>query len=213
MASSRAADRVWYAAYGSNIERERFRLYLDGGTHPLTGRVTPGCRDRTGPADDRAIELPHPVLFARHSLGWDGAIAFLDSDTPGRALGRAWLITPDQLLDVMAQECGREPGTMPEGALHDIGPDRHTVAAVPEGWYGRLVWCGDLDGVPILTCTADWALRDEVPAPPSSTYLSTIARGLAELGHPRRRIVDYLGGLAGVQPTWTPTDIGALVPG
>lgn len=212
MRSSSEHPRIWYAAYGSNIERERFQLYIDGGTHPVTGRVTPGCREQAPPEADRAIELDHPILFARRSKGWEGAIAFLDDRSPGRTLGRAWLVTASQLLDVVAQECGREPGTVPAGPLGSLSQDRRSTSAVPDGWYGRLVWCGAIDGIPVVTCTAAWDLRTEEPTAPSASYLATIVRGLCEIGHDPEDVVHYLQEVPGVAPHWTAARIHALVP-
>lgn len=208
---SRPDEPIWYAAYGSNIEQSRFGFYLEGGTHPITGRVTPGCRDRRPPDRDQGIVLDHPVVFARHSRGWEGGIAFLDDARAGRTFGRAWRITLEQLLDVVAQENGNEPGTLPLGRLDGLGPDRRSVVVHPNGWYGRMVWCGELEGRPVLTCTADWVLSSEEPAPPSPTYLATIARGLRELGHRDADIVAYLLSLSGVAPAWTATSVSALL--
>lgn len=210
MPSRRDEPDVWYAAYGSNIERARLGFYLVGGTHPLTGRVTPGCRDRTPPGDDRGVELAHPVRFGRHSTGWEGGIAFLDDRARGRTLGRAWRVGLSQLADIVAQENGREPGTIDVPA-DDLGPERPVRRVLPDGWYGRVLWCGEIDGLPVLTCTADWDLAAEPPSPPSGTYLATIARGLREVGHPADEIVSYLHGLEGVRPAWTRDQVAALV--
>lgn len=154
--------------------------------------------------------LDHPVRFARHSAGWEGGIAFLDDRTPGRALARVWRLGLSQVADIVAQENGRAPGTVsvPVGQL---GPQQPTLPVLPDGWYGRLVWCGEIDGRAVLTCTADWPLADEPPTPPSATYLATIARGLCEVGHAVEEVVAYLHGLTGVAPAWTPDQIAELV--
>ena len=203
---------VWYAAYGSNLELARLMLYLEGGTHPLTGRVTPGCRDHTPPRANRPAELDVDVVFARHSRGWEGGIAFLDADRPGKALVRLWLITAEQFADIVAQENVAPTGTVDTSVVADVGPTRPLATAIDAGWYGRVRWCGTADGVPILTCTADWDLSLEAPNPPTPAYLATMARGLVECGHDATTIVGYLSALRGVAPEWSDEQLHALLP-
>lgn len=189
---------VWYAAYGSNLAADRFALYVQGGTHPTTGRVTPGCRDPRPPAASVAATLEHRVVFARHSTGWDGAVAFLDADGSGMALVRLWRITLGQLVDVVAQENVARPGTVDGTAVVGLGRRRPTCSVIAGGWYGRVLWCGERDGAPVLTCTADWDLAAEVPAPPAPAYVATMGQGLRELGHGAGVVADYLASLPGM---------------
>ena len=44
-------ELVWYASYGSNLNRARFMAYIEGGT--VAGNdVVYGCTDTTAPRDD-----------------------------------------------------------------------------------------------------------------------------------------------------------------
>ena len=63
---------IWYACYGSNINRSRFMDYIEG------------CTDTTPPVEDRPFEFDHPVFFAGKSLRWGGkGKAFLDGVLSG----------------------------------------------------------------------------------------------------------------------------------
>ena len=80
---------VWYACYGSNINRERFMRYIDE------------CSDNTPPMEDRPYEFKHPVFFAGRSRTWENkGTAFLDVWREGSALGRIYKITEEQYREV-----------------------------------------------------------------------------------------------------------------
>src|SRR5438552_4124720 len=69
---------VWYATYGSNLSRERFDVYLRGGT-PVGGAHTyPGCRDPSPPASDRPWECDFGLRFGGRSQTWGGGVALID---------------------------------------------------------------------------------------------------------------------------------------
>ena len=55
-----------------------------------------------------------------------------------------------------------------------------------DGWYGRLVHVGALDGEPALTFTSPDPGALE-PRPPSERYAGTVARGLVETFGPPGR--------------------------
>lgn len=87
---------VWYACYGSNINRERFMRYINR------------CKDTTPPVEDRPYRFEHPVFFAGHSSNWsEKGTAFLDVETTGLALGRIYKITEEQYQDVSRFEGSR----------------------------------------------------------------------------------------------------------
>lgn len=147
-------ELVWYAAYGSNTDAERFACYLRGGTPPGAAFRNPGARDPSLPRDDRPHVLDRAIRFAGSTRGWHGGgAAFVDPHPSAgvRTLARAWLITREQLEDVFIQE----------GA-----------------WYDLLLPCGDLEGVPVFTITATSRPLPD-PNPPSAPYLEVIVRGLS----------------------------------
>ena len=84
---------VWYACYGSNINKDRFMNYINR------------CSDTTPPVEDRPYEFAHPVFFAGQSRTWSyKGTAFLDDEAEGSALGRIYRITEEQYLDVSRME-------------------------------------------------------------------------------------------------------------
>ena len=86
-------EYIWYACYGSNINRSRFMLYINK------------CGDKTPPMEDRPFEFDHPVFFAGKSSTWGGkGKAFLDMEKDGHALGRIYKITREQYADVKGNE-------------------------------------------------------------------------------------------------------------
>lgn len=89
----REEEYVWYACYGSNINEERFMKYINR------------CTDQTPPVEDRPYEFPHNIYFAKSSKTWDeGAVAFLDDTTEGKAYGRIYKIKKEQYEEVQQYE-------------------------------------------------------------------------------------------------------------
>lgn len=142
---------VWYAGYGSNLSRQRFACYVEGGTSPGAGRRYAGCRDRTPPLDTTVLRFPGRLGFAGESLVWGGGMAFLDPGGDGEVVARGYLVTEDQLDDVAAQETrydGRavvaERDGVPVVALTgsaDLQP------AAPSAAYLRTILAGLTDGL------------------------------------------------------------------
>ena len=199
--------QVWYASYGSNLARDRFLCYLQGGRPPGATRTYPGARDTTAPSDDRALTLPGEMFFAWESPTWGGGIAFYDATATGSTLARAYLVSEQQFADVAAQEMHREPGqdldltTVLAASRHDLGPGR----------YESLHLVGDLDGHPVLTFTTpDPAVLQ--PNPPTQPYLSMIARGLSDThGLGVDEITHYLAARPGTGLGWDEPALRAVV--
>ncbi len=171
------SDRpAWYAAYGSNLNADRFLLYLRGGRPADGQRRHPGARDRRTPSAQVVASVPGVMGFAGRSLRWSGGTSVLHHEAPGRSIARLWLLTEGQVADVAAQECALAPGEL------DVDVDevvaRRTVV-VSSRRYGRLVHLGQRDGLPILTMTSP---RFPGPAQPGDDYLSIVRAGLVECG-------------------------------
>src|SRR5260370_3864600 len=86
---------VWYAGYGSNLNRARFMAYIEGGSPPGSDAVYDGCTDKSPPIGDISLVLSHSLYFAGCSRRWGGtAAAFITLETcDAPALARAYLIT------------------------------------------------------------------------------------------------------------------------
>ncbi|MEW1751874.1 histone deacetylase [Streptomyces angustmyceticus] len=216
------ADRLWYAAYGSNMHLDRLTCYLAGG-RPAGGlRTHPGCRDPRGPARTAPMLLPGQLYFATESQVWTGGSAFYD---PGPGLppadgaagprsgggelpARGYLLTLAQFSDIAAQEMHREPGT----DLDLTEALTRGRARTGPGRYETLVCAGLLDGHPVLTLTAPWSSREIAVHPPSAAYLRHIAAGIvASHGWSPRRAAAYLAGCPGAEGHWTAEEIAALL--
>jgi hypothetical protein len=202
---------VWYASYGSNISRDRFMYYIEGGE--LNGRNYEGCADHTAPRADTAVMIPHELFFASRSGVWDGAMAFVRGEQGGETLGRMYLITYNQLAQVIRQEKSlpaEGPNICPPLEYMLANPKAFTNPDDPgspapgdaRASYGQLINLGNHeDGRPILTFTAVGPDAQIKPAAPSKAYLQTIVRGLKEI-HPTvtaNEVVEYLSKKPGVQ--------------
>lgn len=179
---------LWYAGYGSNLDPDRFALYLAGGRPDGAHRSVPGARDDSPPREQRAVVLPGAMFFAWESPTWGGGVAFYDADADDSTYARAYLLTEEQFADLAAQEMHRPPGEDLDLA-HVM---EHRRDAQGPGRYETLHLVGELDGIPMLTFTAadPGALP---PNPPSDAYLAIVARGLQDThGLDDERLVEHL---------------------
>lgn len=173
------SEVVWYAAYGSNLDRARFHCYIAGGRPEGAARSYPGCRDRTPPRREAATDVGHGLYFAGRSSVWGGAVAFLETTAAPVTVThvRLYLLTWAQFVDVYAQDNWT-------GVAHDALPTPSTLRSAGavvagSGWYDCLVHLGDHDGLPMLTFTASEPAAVGDLAAPTTTYAATMARGLA----------------------------------
>lgn len=200
---------VWYVTYGSNLHRARFDCYIAGGRPPGAARTYPGARDPRPPRDDAAVWLDGGIYFAGHSPVWEnGGRAFYDARLPGQVAARAYLVSEQQLADVVDQEMYRDPGTTDVDVAEVAAAGRLTIGS---GRYETLVHAGELRGHPLITFTAPWHLADVTPTRPSGVYLRMLGLGLCEThGWSSQTAANYLTGLPGAD-TWAPADVAALL--
>ena len=202
---------VWYVAYGSNLAWARFRVYLEGGTPAGGSRAYAGCRDPAPPRADVALAIPHPLYFAGRSRTWGGGVAFVDP-APGpdvSTLARAWLVTAEQLEDVVAQE-----RDAPHAPIDVAAVARERVLLFGDGThYGTILGLGALRDLPALTCTAPPPGPEGlVPSTPTAAYLRLVARGLAEAhGLAPAAAARYLAAVPGVAGRWRSDDLAAAL--
>jgi hypothetical protein len=177
---------IWYAAYGSNLSRERFDVYLNGGTPTGAAHTYPGCRDSTAPLDDVTDEIPAELAFGGTSQTWGGGVAFLVGSDSASAKARLYLLTIEQVADVIAQENWLDPGSL---EIDDLMLDR-TTTLPGSHMYGTVVVLHRREGVPVLALSQD---PGTPPNAPSAAYLRHIAVGLrAAHGMSDDEIVAYL---------------------
>jgi hypothetical protein len=199
---------IWYVSYGSNMRLARLRHYLAGGCPPGGARAYPGCRDPSEPRRSVPVELSGGMYFALESQVWTGGRAFYDPDAPGTTWARAHLLTTGQFSDLFAQEMYRDPGA--DLDLTEVL--RSGRARFGPGRYETLVHAGVLDGCPMLTFTAPWAMADVVWNKPSAPYLLQIAAGLLEAGAwSVPRIAAYLANRPGAAGYWAEEEVAAMM--
>ncbi len=202
---------VWYACYGSNLEQERFMHYIDGGT-PVGGtRDHPGTTDKTPPLATEAFDIPYSLYFAGESQNWGGGFALLSdelSDKP--SLGRAYLVTLDQFEEIVAQESLRDiPEKIDPDLLKNMG---QLVLGDGQGRYDKLLYCGELLDIPVITFTCT-SPREDINKP-SEAYLSTIYRGLTDLYQlTPSQAADYLADCPGIRGEYTHSQLATLFQG
>jgi hypothetical protein len=201
-------QRLWYVAYGSNLSLERFTTYLQGGRPAGGARDYPGCRDPQGPERDVALMIPGGLRFVGVSPVWGGGMAIYDANVSGDVAARAYLITAEQFVDVLAQEIRREPGLdINLASVHETG--RHSLGP---GHYETVALLGSHDDLPMFTFTSADVDNDTVN-PPSENYLRTIALGLHEShGWNSSAIGRYLARFPGAAGVWSPESIERLAP-
>jgi hypothetical protein len=193
-------EYVYYASYGSNLDRARFTIYLRGGSPDGSDRVYPPNEGGTeSPEDDVFFTSEHwRVTFAGRSTTWlwdpgdpdsGGGMAFLmprEGGSPAPpARFRAYRIKRQQFVGVVRAENTRRT-EMDKGDLSKV-PELEAVNLSPEQdleslkkeerSYARLVWVGMLGDWPVLTFTCS-RLPDPNPNPPTPEYVGTILSGL-----------------------------------
>ncbi|MFJ9827010.1 histone deacetylase [Streptomyces sp. NPDC101160] len=196
---------VWYVAYGSNMCGARLSRYLAR------------CRDRCEPRESRAVVVPGAVYFATESAVWGGGRGFYDPGADGVVWARAHLLTAGQFSDIVAQEMYREVG----GGTGGGGDGELDLAAVVAcgrvefgtGRYETVVCAGELDGLPMLTFTAPWAMDEVEHREPSEAYLRLLVAGLREAGAwSADEIAGYLAALPGAVGRWSAEEILGIAP-
>jgi tetratricopeptide (TPR) repeat protein len=201
---------VWYASYGSNLCSRRFMCYIEGGQPEGASRPHSGCRDKTPPKDDQPIKIPYPLYFARQSSGWSNkGVAFigLKKEETEATLGRMYLITEQQFVDVLSQE---NEGAKISVDLQKVKQQGSMV--FHESWYGNILYLGERDGFPIYTFTSGKNIALEPPVAPSPEYLQAILSGLKEV-YPVTPddIVKYLLSKPGIKDSYTREDLANLL--
>jgi hypothetical protein len=143
-----------YGSYGSNLLKERFMVYINGGN--FCGKVYKGCKDKTESESLGYIWVPYRIYFAKNSKTWGNkGVAFLsctkEQDPNYHAIVRLWKITEGQFEDIKEQE----------------GPC----------WYNKTIQFGERDGLEIQTITGCWENEKQEP---SCQYIEIIKKGLKE---------------------------------
>ncbi|MBR2996905.1 hypothetical protein IKF33_00475 [Candidatus Saccharibacteria bacterium] len=148
-------DFVWYACYGSNINRDRLMCYINGDKSGKYSSAT-GCVDKKRPAEERKYIFNHPIYFAGVSKKWGGGgMAFLDYKNKGKSYGKIYKIKTSQFKDILKQEQSCK-------------------------LYNAILLVDEIDGLPVFSFTSKYKLENELN-PPSDEYVRVIKEGLLDL--------------------------------
>ena len=184
-------DYVWYASYGSNLSRERFMCYIQGGKPPGSTRDEIGCTDKTPPKDDRPIKIRHSLYFSESAEHWQNkGVGFInrdeDANEENATFGRMYLITAEQFIEVVRQE-NRDININIDLKV----AKREKSYSFKEVWYGNLIYLDDMEGIPVFSFTT-YKEKGDFRAP-SAEYLRVITSGLKETyNFSKEQIADYL---------------------
>ncbi|MUK90173.1 hypothetical protein GMD78_17510 [Ornithinibacillus sp. L9] len=192
---------VWYVSYGSNLCKDRFMCYINGERPPGADRPEVGCTDKTPPKASGKVEMPYALYFSKQRSKWGlGGVAFIDHSITKNepTIGRKYLITDEQFTEVVAQENNCD--------FIDINFQKvmtNGFLSIGDGWYGRIVYLGELNGAPMFTFTTNEPMGNMEINTPSAAYLSTIAQGVMELGYKQDEIMDYFLNKKGIKENFT----------
>ncbi|MCO5586940.1 hypothetical protein L7F22_040885 [Adiantum nelumboides] len=99
---------IWYASYGSNMWKDRFMCYIQGGQVESMKAKCLGARNKTPPVDTSWIQVQNEIFFGHsYTQTWgQGGVAFLDTQpTTGTSTHiHLYKITLDQFNDLFLQE-------------------------------------------------------------------------------------------------------------
>lgn len=182
-----SSEYLWYACYGSNLSRERFMIYIRGGSLEVSGhRVTEaGSADRSEPTASEVCRLPYKLLFLGKFEKWEGkSAAFLDlshREHNLKTICRLYRITKEQFMDVVRQENGGVPS---KNIDFNVLRERGELDLYPDHPYGRLVYVEEKEGIPVVTFTFTdaWLAKNGNLGEPCGPYLDVIREGLTECG-------------------------------
>jgi hypothetical protein len=150
------------------------------------------------------------LYFARESSNWDnGGVAFVRTlfEPQASTIGRIFLITKGQLIDIARQE------TKTTTEL-TIDFDR----AIKDGsyifkrpsWYGNLLYLGQQGEYPIFTLTNENDLQTSTK--PSKSYLKMICQGIKE-SHKfdDKTIFEYLRDKRGIKENYKDEELLSII--
>lgn len=199
---------VWYASYGSNINKDRFLCYIKGGRPKGSNETEVGCKDPSSPIDEGIFTIPHALYFAKEAGRWDSkGVAFINGTKNDATVtySKKYLITSEQFLDVLKQENSGIQFNIDLEKVKESG----SMVFRKRAWYGRILYLGDDGGYPIYTFTAPWEMADITYNKPSDEYLETIITGLKEY-YSKDEILRYLKHKPGICGNYTTDELATL---
>jgi hypothetical protein len=171
---------------------------------------------------DKKCFVRHQLYFSQQSSLWRGGVAFIKStpsfdSTKDVSFGRRYLITKEQFVQVVRQECNLKATdsslemdfeSASKSSQYMIGPDSKCR------WYGRIINLGSSFGITMFTFTAKWEDDAAEYSSPSEDYLRLIIEGLKETHNlSDREIAKYLVSTPGINGRKTLEELETLAMG
>lgn len=184
-ALAKDTEYIWYASYGSNMSRERFMCYIEGGRPPGAKKTQQRMSVWSEPTHDTEIKISHEMYFAKRARNWgNGGVCFIGPAEPDNNRAetrcRIYRITRQQFIELIADENKADRESVAR-ELKDLDFKNDKSRAFGDGWYNLVLRVGQHgDGYPIWTFTQSGDERDARVAP-SPEYITTLVRGLAEM--------------------------------
>ncbi len=197
---------VWYASYGSNLYRDRFYLYVQGGNAGYVNKTYSGCSNKSLPVKEGILKIPYELYFSQKAEKWQNkAVAFIKStvDSRNETICKIYLITKEQFLEINQQENSQHADFKTSNIDLDTTRMQGFSLAGDENnyqWYGRIMYIGEREGFPMYTFTAKWDDNDIDYSAPCNNYLTVIIKGLKDCScFNENQIYEYLNGTAGIK--------------
>tara|TARA_R110002012_G_scaffold108855_2_gene252222 strand:- start:252182 stop:252748 length:567 start_codon:yes stop_codon:yes gene_type:complete len=151
--------------------------YIRGGKPEGATRTYVGCNDKNAPIDQKPINVPHELYFAKEAQVWNGGgVCFINPEREEQAntLGNMYLITQEQFLEVVQQE-----NNIADPIKIDFNKTYKNESSIARenSWYGNILYLGQENNAPIFTFTNQHYLKNEINFP-NEQYLKTIMKGL-----------------------------------
>lgn len=200
---------VWYASYGSNINKDRFICYIKGGKPEGSAKVETGCKNPDLPVDESTFEIHYPLYFAKEAERWEfKGVAFigLNRDPNNSTLSKMYLITEEQFLDIVKQE---NNGVEFDIDLNEVKTTGSKIFR-ENSWYGNILYLGESKEYPIFSFTSPWDMEDVENKKPAHAYLKTIIIGLKD-AYTNEEIFKYFKAKPGIEGHYSDEELESII--
>jgi len=177
MKNSEKEQLIWYACYGSNMDLQRFLIYIQGGNLIVNGRAKTYRRcedDAQEPRNSESYIIHHRLYFAKESETWNQhGVGFISTKKDMRSLAyaRLYLINRTQFEHLFASENGRRTTNIDYEII-----DSNKFQDFDYNFYSRIIQLEDnYKGYPVMTFTNKEILPINNPM---DEYLQLISNGL-----------------------------------
>ena len=200
-------EHIWYASYGSNILEERFHCYIQGGNPKGSSTSYHGCKDKTLPIDNKDFYISSELYFAKKSVNsWNsGGVGFISNEFGNEStLSRIYLITKQQFVDVLKQECNIDQEMEID---FDSIISNGSIVLKETKWYNKIIYLGNQSEKPIFTFTHHGDYFDEINKP-DENYLKIIMEGIKEITNFNEYdLANYFANLKGIIGEYSTEDL------